>query len=84
MSKEEPKTEEKTSPKEARGETKIFKPSPSPETKPITGHALFGKTTPDEHKSRSEGSGITGHHLLGLHKLPTAKALSMEEKKKGA
>jgi hypothetical protein len=65
---EEPKVEEPKpeSAKEARGEANTFKPSPSGESKGITGHDLLGKTRPDQHKAQSKGRGITGHHLLGL------------------
>ncbi len=52
--------------KEARGEANGFKPSPSGESKGITGHDVLGKPRPDLHKAESEGRGITGHHLLGL------------------
>ena len=62
---EEEKKEKKSS-KEARGEANTFKPSPSGESKGITGHELLGKTRPDLHKAKSEGQGITGHQLLGL------------------
>ncbi|MGC2423178.1 MAG: hypothetical protein WA666_02355 [Nitrospirota bacterium] len=65
---EEPKVEEPKpeSAKEARGEANTFKPSPSGETKGITGHDLLGKTRPDLHKAESTQGGVTGHRLLGL------------------
>ncbi|MHB8173131.1 MAG: hypothetical protein ACYDFU_01545 [Nitrospirota bacterium] len=71
MSKEKPKEGETeagrpASAKEERGEANTFKPSPSGESKGITGHDVLGKTRPDLHKAQSKDRGITGHYLLGL------------------
>ncbi len=65
---EEEKKENKSS-KEARGEAlkpvdRPFKPSPSGESKGITGHDLLGKARPDLYKAESEGRGITAHKLV--------------------